>query len=194
MTSCGNDGRVEHIENSTDPLSLRHGGDKGSYAQYRPEGLAEDASWNALFGAMTPCVVDDSESLTLEEIRWDSPEGTEPEESRVVIRHFTRTPDDTGFEGLLGTIDDPVNYEIGGTMREGVDGFKVTARCDDVLTADERDELIISLQAGPQGAYIRDIEIDYRTGNGDEFTLQHTWEYALCGTKVAESFDCSPSK
>lgn len=156
-------------------------------------------TWWGTWGSFQLCVTEPGKAVTIKGYRLDAE--IEPLESYVGVRiidpklYKNATWRQRSALATIGAAyGQPLRFKGGGepraagTFHRGVEGIEVTATCDETLNfgpdSDQPlQELMAVMKAGPKGAMVRSMEVDY-TVDGREMTLRTRWHMGMCGTEV----------
>lgn len=182
------DGALFHeVEGGPLGGSARTGGSSGIVppASYRP---AAGTTWHSVDGDTMLCSTS-GKALVIDSIDYDMGLGS----ARAIEARVRSLRNETTGSGsrkpigmLLGTIGhlewNGSELPLAGTM-SGVRGFVVKEPCTEAGTWDEFDELMIQIDAGPRGTWLRSFTIHYHVGPAHYRERVH-WSYALMGTGI----------
>ncbi len=190
-------GRAWLAEDEAEPSILSVSGGPGPVAF--ADVTRADEYWGT-FGTYLLCVNEDVDDLELTGFRYEST--IKPRDLYVGVRTITpgqvakATQDREGFAPIRSQRGRPLEFvDRGrslprpGTYQRGINGVAVTTDCADTSAFGTRamtapmQELLITAQTGPQGAYITNLELDYEA-DGESHTLRLETDLAFCGTRV----------
>lgn len=174
---------VRHHADGKGILSVRTDGGGGSWGMAPPR--RGNDRWSGSFGLYLLCTTG-GQTARLDDVTWTS--SAEPLEVEVFVRRIPAREDRTAGKdyspiGMLrGTPE--TQPEWGGTFVD-YRGQEIAERCPEGRPDVDgpREELVIALTSGPEGAALDDFTVAY-TANGRPYALDVAWSMALCGPAV----------
>lgn len=162
----------------------------GSIGQQPPPDYKAAAPnrWHAVDGDTILCASSEK-PIVLDRITYNMPVGSVQAvraEVRTVGSETTGPGEKTPIAMLTGTIGDyrygSTTWKLAGKM-DPVRGHVIKASCKEAYAATAFDELMIQIEAGTEGAWIRSFTIHYHVGKS-RYRAQVKWSSGLMGTGV----------
>lgn len=154
-------------------------------ASYR---AAAGTTWHAVDGDTLLCSTS-GKPLVIDSIDYDMGLGS-PRAVEARMRSLRKETRGSGSRKPIGMLIGTIGHlewndsklPLAGAL-SGVQGFVVSEPCTEAGTWDEFDELMIQIDAGPRGTWLRSFTIHYHVGHAHYRERVH-WSFALMGTGI----------